>query len=58
MVAYSRVSCNKVSIRLERVGGGDADTLVSCSGCHDLKRRIARRIVDFWLVFDIRHCLQ
>ena len=51
MVAYSRVSCHQVSIRLERVGRGDADTLVGCSGCHDLKSRIARRRVGFWLVW-------
>ena len=43
MVAYSRVSCYQVSIRLERVGRGDADTLVGCSGCHDLISQIARR---------------
>ena len=49
MVAYSRVSCFQVSIRLERIGRGDADTFVGCSGCHDLKSRIARRRVDFWL---------
>ena len=53
MVAYSRVSCKQVSIRGEKVGGGDADTLVGCSGCHDLKNRIGRRRVDIWLVVDI-----
>ena len=51
MVAYSRVSCYQVSIRLERVGLGDADTLVGCSGCHDLKSQNARRKVYFWLVW-------
>ena len=51
MVAYSRVSCYQVSITLERVGRGDADTLVGCSGCHNLKSRIARRRVYFWLLW-------
>ena len=49
MVAYSRVSCYQVSIRPDRVGRGDADTLVGCSGCHNLKSRMARQRVEFWL---------
>ena len=57
IVAYSRVSCFEVSIRLERVGRGDADTLVGCSSCHDLISQIARRKVYFLACLDIRHCL-